>query len=133
MFVRNLQTRVSFLKVLDQRDSMVINVSLLSGETGSFGKLIVAVCDYEKQFFGAIIRCALGKRASAFCLFLPSPIKRCPRQGLYKEGILKSFRFFYRSHYSFPNQRNEFLRRRRPFLVSSNISFLAFFLTMQFL
>ena len=56
-----------------------------------------------------------------------------PRRGLYKEGILKSFRFFYRSHYSLPNQRNEIFRRKRPFLVSSNISFLDFFLTMQFL
>ena len=56
-----------------------------------------------------------------------------PRRGLYKEGILKSFRFFYRSHSSLPNQRNEIFRRKRPFLVSSNISFLDFFLTMQFL
>ena len=57
-----------------------------------------------------------------------------PRRGLYKEGIiLKSLRFFYRSHYSLSNQRNEIFRRKRPFLVSSNISFLAFFLTMQFL
>ena len=48
------------------------------GKTGSFGKSVVAVCDYEKKFFGAIIRCALGERASAFCSFLPSPIKRHP-------------------------------------------------------
>ena len=75
---------------------------LLPGKTGSFGKSIVAVCDYEKQFFSAIICCALGKRASAFCSFLPSPIKRRPRRGLHKEMILKSFRFFYRSHYSLP-------------------------------
>jgi hypothetical protein len=33
-----------------------LNVSLLPGKTGSFGKSIVAVCDYERQFFGAIIR-----------------------------------------------------------------------------
>jgi hypothetical protein len=110
-----------------------MNVSLLPSKTGSFGKSIVAVCYYEKQFFGAIIRCALGERASAFCSFVPSPIKRSPRRGLYKEGILKSFRFFYRSHYSLLNQRNEIFRRRDPFLVSSNISFLAFFLAMQFL
>jgi hypothetical protein len=69
------------------------------GKTGSFGKPIVSVCDYEKKLFGAIIRCALRKRAGAFCSFLPSPIKRHPRRGLYKERILKSFRFFYRSHY----------------------------------
>ena len=73
-----------------ERTSCTVNVSLLPSKTGSFGKTIVAVCDYEKQFFGAIIRCALGKRASAFCSFLPSPIKRCPSRGLYKEGILKS-------------------------------------------
>jgi hypothetical protein len=82
--------------------SSSLNVSPLPGKAGSFGKSIVAFCDYEKQFFGAIIRCALGKRASAFCSFLPSPIKRCPSRGLYKEGILKSFCFFYRSHYSLP-------------------------------
>ena len=51
-----------------------------------------------------------------------------PRRGLYKEGILKSFRFFYRSHYSLPNQRNEIFRRRRPFLVFIQYLFPRFFL-----
>ena len=82
------------------RTSCTVNVSLLPSKTGSFDKSIVAVCDYEKQFFGAIIRCAIGKLTGTFRSFLPSPIKRRPRRGLYKEGILKSFRFFYRSHYS---------------------------------
>ena len=100
-------------------------MSAWPGKTGSFGKSIVAVCDYEKQFFGAIIRCALGKLAGAFCSFLPSPIKRRPRRGLYKEMILKSFRFFYRSHYSLLHQRDEVFRRRRQFLVLFNISSLA--------
>ena len=60
------------------RTSCTVNVSLLPSKTGSFGKSIIAVCDYEKQFFGAIIRCALGKRASAIRSLLPSPIKRHP-------------------------------------------------------
>jgi len=112
--------------------SSSLNVSLLPGKTGSFGKSIVAVCNYEKQFLGAIIRCALGKRASAFCSFLPSPIKRHPRRGLHKEVILKSFRLFFARITRSLHQRDEVFRRRRPFLISSNISFLALFLTIQF-
>ena len=74
-------------------------MSAWPGKTGSSSKSVVAVCDYEKKSFGAIVRCALGKRARVFCSVLPSSIMRCPRCWFHKEMIFKSLRFFYRTHY----------------------------------
>jgi hypothetical protein len=80
-----------------------LNVSLLPGKIGSFGKSVVTFCDPEKQLLSVIVRCAISKLAGIFCSFLPSPVKGRPRRRLYKERILEGFpRFFRRSHHSLP-------------------------------